>query len=117
MSATAWSAHYAARSPALSPAVRFFPFGPPAAARRSGRWWRGPAERPVIADIDPDTARRRLALGQDRHRGVVAMQALGSKDMVLDQSMDGPQGGCARADLIGQRRCAEIDALAGIAFA
>ena len=42
---------------------------------------RGPAKRPVVADIDPDAAGDRLALGQDRHRGVVAVQPLGRQNM------------------------------------
>ena len=35
------------------------------------------AERAVVADVDPDAARVGLAFGEDRNRGVVAMQALG----------------------------------------
>src|SRR5690606_31430755 len=37
--------------------------------------------------------------------------------MGLDQRMDGLEGCGTRADLIGKRRQAEVDALAGIAFA
>ena len=36
------------------------------------------AKRPVVPNIDPETPRVGLALGQDRHNGVVAMQALGA---------------------------------------
>jgi hypothetical protein len=52
----------------------------------------------------------RLAPGQDRHIGVVAMQPLGGQNMTLDQCMMRPQGRRTRADLIGQRREARIDA-------
>src|SRR3954467_12966360 len=44
-----------------------------------GRWRL--AEGTVIADIGPDPAGARLSLGQHRHGGVVAMDALGSKDV------------------------------------
>ena len=59
----------------------------------------------------------RLALGQDRHRGVVAMQPLGGQNMGLDQRMQRLQRRRAGADLVGQRREAEIDAFAPIALA
>jgi hypothetical protein len=45
------------------------------------------------------------------------MQALGSQDISLDQRMDRLQGRGTSADLVGQRRQAEVDALAGIALA
>ena len=44
------------------------------------------------------------------------MQSLGGKDMGLDQRMDWLQGRSTRADLIGKRRQAEVDALTGIAL-
>ena len=37
------------------------------------------AEGAVVPDIGLDAARHRLALGQDRHRGVVPVQALGGQ--------------------------------------
>ena len=58
-----------------------------------------------------------LALGQDRHRGVVAVQPLGGQDVALDQRMQRLQGRRAGADLVGQRRHAQIDALPGVALA
>jgi hypothetical protein len=59
----------------------------------------------------------RLALRQDRHRGVVAVQPVGGQDMGLDQRMERLQRRGAGADLVGQRRDAEINALPGIALA
>ncbi len=42
------------------------------------RRWRGvSAKRPVIPDIGRDPPGNRLTLGQDLHRGVVAVQPLG----------------------------------------
>ena len=51
------------------------------------RRWVLAAERPVVADVDPDPAGYRLALGEDGNRRVVAMQPLGGQDMALDQSV------------------------------
>src|SRR5436190_15635122 len=81
-----------------------------------GGRWRVAAERPVVADISPDAARYRLALGQDRHRGVVAVQTLGAQDVGLDQLMQRLKDQGASADLVGQRRHAEIDALPSVSF-
>ena len=58
-----------------------------------------------------------LALDQDRHRGVIAMQPLGSQHMGLDQRMQRLQRHRAGTHLVGERRDAEIDALAGVALA
>lgn len=75
------------------------------------------AERPVVADIGPDPPRRRLALGQDRHRGVVAMQPPGGQDMRLDERMQRLQREGARTHLVSQRRDAQLDPLAPVALA
>ena len=75
------------------------------------------AERPIVSNIGPDALRHRLALGKDRHRGVVPVQALSSEDMGLDQRVKGLQNRDAGTDLVGEGRDAEIDALPGIAFA
>ena len=53
----------------------------------------------------------RLALGQDRHGGVVAVQPLGGQNVALDQRMKWLQNRRTGADLVGQRRQAQIDAL------
>ena len=70
------------------------------------------AEGAIVADIDPDATRDRLALGEDGNRRVVAMQALGGEDMRLDQRVQRRQSPGAGADVIGQRREAQIDAFA-----
>ena len=75
------------------------------------------AKGPVIPDIGPNMPLDRLAFRQDRHRGVVAVQPLRRQDMGLDQGVERQQNHSAGADLIGQRRDAEIDALSGIALA
>jgi hypothetical protein len=46
-----------------------------------------PAEWSVVPDIGPDVPLDRLARGQDRHGGVVAVQPLGGEHMALDQRM------------------------------
>lgn len=73
-----------------------------------------PAERPVISHIGPDATRIGLSLRQDRHCCVVTMQ-LGSQDMRFDQRMEWLQRRGASADLICQRRQAEVDTLMGSA--
>ena len=46
----------------------------------------GAAERPVVADVDPEPAGVGLAFRQHRNGRVVAVQALGRHDMGLDQA-------------------------------
>ena len=72
---------------------------------------------PIITDIGPDMPLDRLALGQDRHGRVVAMQPLGSQHVALDQRMQRLQDARAGANLVGQRRHAQIDAFAPVALA
>ena len=74
------------------------------------------AERPVVADIGPDAARDRLDLGQDRHGRVVPEQALAARTWPRSthEAAAGPGAG---ADLVGERRHAQIDAFAPVAFA
>src|SRR5277367_6473675 len=81
------------------------------------RRWVFAAERPVVADIHPHPTGHRLALGEDGNRRVVAMQPPGGKDMALDQSVQRTQRRGASADLIGERRQAEVDPFAGVALA
>ena len=76
----------------------------------------GAGERLVVAHIDPQAAFARLVLGQYRHRRVVAVHAIAGKHMGADQLVERPQQDGAAADLVGQRRHAEIDALARIAL-
>ena len=75
------------------------------------------AEGAVVTDIGPDPAGDRLALGQDRHRGVVAVQPPGRQNMRGDQREQGRERGRAGTDLIGQRRDRQRDPLPGEALA
>ena len=50
----------------------------------------------VVTDIRPDAPRHRLALGQDRHGRIVAMQSFGSQDLALDQRMKAVAGPSCR---------------------
>ena len=75
------------------------------------------AERPVVADVHPDSAGHRLALGEDRNRRVVAMQPFGGQDMRFDQRVQRTQRGGAGAHLIGERRQAKVEPFSGIALA
>ena len=50
------------------------------------------AKRPVVAHIGPDVPCDGLALGQDRHRGVVAVQPLGGQHVALDQPIAAAEG-------------------------
>jgi hypothetical protein len=76
-----------------------------------------PGERPVVADIGPDPAGDGAALGQHRHRGVVAVQPRGGEHMGVDQCHQRRQAGGAGADPVGDGRDAELDALAGVGLA
>jgi len=64
---------------------------------------RSAAGRSVVADIGPDVPCDGLALGQDRHRGVVAKEPLGGQHMRLDEGMQRGKRRRAGADLISQR--------------
>src|SRR5262249_42379928 len=75
------------------------------------------AERPIVADIGPDVPLDRLALGQDRPRGVAPMQPLGGKNMALDQRMKRLQNRRTSTDLVGQCRQAQVDALSPVTLA
>ena len=72
------------------------------------------AERAVIAHIDPGAPGRRLALGQYRHRRVVAVDAAAGENMRADEIIERAQNHGAAADLVGERREAELNAFAGI---
>src|SRR5262245_39881043 len=78
---------------------------------RCWRIWTG--ERPVIPDIGPQSANHGFVLGQDRHRGVVAMQTLGGKHVTAKQLGERRQARRAGADPVGQRRYVELDTFAG----
>ena len=80
-------------------------------------WGCWPCERAIIADIGPQPPDVGLGLRQDRHGGVVAVEALGGEHMRLDQQVKRPERGGAGPDLVGQGRQAEVDALARVAVA
>lgn len=42
------------------------------------------AERGIVADVNPQPAGIGLALGENRHRRIVAVQSLGGENMRLD---------------------------------
>ncbi len=77
---------------------------------------RRPGERPVIADIGPTSTGVALALGQDRHGGVVAMQPLGGEHMGLEALEYRLHHGADRAHLVGEGGQAQGHAFAGIAL-
>lgn len=64
-------------------------------------------EGPIVTDIGPQAARRRLAAGQHRDGGVVAVQPLGGKHMSFDPPVEQHQRRGAGADLVGERRQTE----------
>ena len=60
------------------------------------------AEGPVVAHIDPCPAGMGLALGQNRHRRVVAVQPLGGQHMGFEAVMERTKGAAAGTHLIGK---------------
>lgn len=72
------------------------------AGMEQGRRSRIAAERLIVAHVDPGPPGIGLALGQDRHGGIVAMQPRGGHDMGCDQIMERSQDHCRCADLVGQ---------------
>jgi len=60
------------------------------------RRWRCPTEWRVISDIDPTSAGIGLAFGQDRHRGVITVQALSRQNVHLDKPQHRVQRHAAR---------------------
>lgn len=79
-----------------------------------GRRRIGTAERAVVAHTGPESAGPGPALGQDRHRGVVRVDALGSEDMGPDHINERHQGCRGGAHPVGECRYIEIDAFASI---
>ena len=72
------------------------------------------AEGTIVADIDPTSPDVGLSLGEHRHGGVVAVQALGGEDMGLQPIEDRAQHADAGADLVGERRQAQRHAFPGV---
>jgi hypothetical protein len=75
-----------------------------------------PTEWRVISDIDPTSADIGLAFGQDRHRGVITVQALSSKNMRLDKPQHRVQRNAARPHGVRHRRQADRHAFPSIAL-
>ena len=98
--------------------MSFGMFARPIARRVEQRRRRIPAaERPIVADIHPNPACFRLTFRQDRHGDVVAVQPFGRKHVSLYQRLQRTQRRGASAHLVGERRQAQLDALAGVALA
>ena len=74
-------------------------------------------ERPVVAHISPQPTGDRLALRQHRHRGVVAVNALGRHHVCADQRDEWREGCGASPDPVGEGGDIEIDTFAGIGIA
>ena len=89
---------------------------PVARGEVEGRRRIGGAEGAIVTHIGPDPARLGLALGQDRHRGVIGVQALRRQNVPGDQLMQRLHRRGRRVDLVGRRRDGEVDALAGVSI-
>jgi hypothetical protein len=76
------------------------------------RSWTG--KRAVVAHIGPEPAGPGLALGQDRHRGVVSVDAFGRKDMASDRVDQRHQWCRGSAHPVRQRRYVEVGAFAPV---
>ncbi len=77
-----------------------------------GGWRRGTAERSIVANIGPQPPDIGLGLRQHRHGGIVAVEPLGGENMGLDQQVERSQRRGAGADLIRERREADVYAFA-----
>src|ERR1700754_1980606 len=75
--------------------------------------WVGAGKWPVVVNIHPKPGDIGLALGQDWHGRVVAMQPLGGQDMSLDTPVQRHEGKCGSTNLVGKCRDAERHAFAG----
>src|SRR5439155_18922524 len=75
-----------------------------------------PAERTIVAHINPTSPGVGLALGQDRHSRVVAVQSLGRENVSLNPPEKRRQHRAATTHLVCQGRQAERDTLPGVAF-
>ena len=76
----------------------------------------GAAERAIVAHVNPTSPGVGLALGQDRHRGVVAMQSFGCEDVGFNTPEDRFQHRAAGPHLVSQGRQAQRHAFFGIAY-
>ena len=76
----------------------------------------GAAEGAVITDVHPGAGKVGLALGQDWHSGIVAMNPPSTKHMRDQQLNDRVQHRAARPHLVGECGEAEWHTFSGIAF-
>ena len=74
------------------------------------------AKRPVVANIDPASPRIGLALGQNRDRRVITVQALSRHDMGLDESQQRIERRAARPHGVGHGRQADRHTFPSIAL-
>src|SRR5947207_14050464 len=81
------------------------------------RWRVVAAEWPVVLDVGPQPRRDGLVLSQHRHRRVIAVQALGSQHVTLDQLDQWRHRGGACADPVRQGRHVQLDTLTGVNLA
>jgi len=66
------------------------------------------ARRPIIAQINPESAGAGFRLGEHRHGRIVDMKAFGSEHVAAKLGEDRIKRGGASADPIGQRRNLEF---------
>lgn len=75
----------------------------------------GAAEGLVVAHIGPQPPGARFALCEDRNGRLVAMHARAGENMIANEIVERPKQQGAAADLIGERRQAQIHAFMRIA--
>src|SRR3981189_3774226 len=63
---------------------------------------RGAAERAIVAHVNPPSPGVGLALGQDRNRGVIAVQSFGREDMGFYTPENRFEHRAASSNLIGR---------------
>ena len=76
----------------------------------------GAPERAIVTHINPTSPRGSLALGQDRHGGVVAVQPFSREDMGFHTLQQRLEHGAAGSHMVGQGRQTERHAFPGIAL-
>ena len=77
----------------------------------------GTAKRAVVTHVGPEPAGPGLALGQDRYRGVVGVDAFRREDMALDRIDQWHQGCRGGTHPVCEGRDIEVDAFAMIDLA
>lgn len=63
----------------------------------------GAAERPIVANIRPQSSLNRLPLDQERHRRVVAVDPLRCQHAGADELGERSQDSSAGTDMVGER--------------